>query len=114
MYKMKLVSATIPAAVLDDLRDVLVTIGIKGMTVSAADVRSREAKRAPLGCLRQRPFGDAMELVIETVIGDPLVVEVVKAIVAVSSSATAGGVSIRISDVIYGVRIRNAELVHEG
>ena len=37
---MKLVTATVPEHVLDDLRDTLLSIGIKGMTISAATRRS--------------------------------------------------------------------------
>ncbi|APR39338.1 P-II family nitrogen regulator [Paraburkholderia sp. SOS3] len=95
---MKLVCALIPAASLDALRDVLVAAGVKGMTVSDAAARPDEAA----GCM------------VETVIDDALLHAVVKTILAVCGEDTPGNVPMRISDVLYGVRIRNAERVTEG
>jgi nitrogen regulatory protein P-II 1 len=111
---MKLVSATVPEHVLDDLRDTLLSIGIRGMTISPATHRSPDDLDA--GFDRSRPciFEHAPEIVLETVVSETVVEEIVRAILAACSKVAPGGVSILVSDVIHGVRIRNSELVTEG
>jgi nitrogen regulatory protein PII len=111
---MKLVSANVPAALLNATRDTLVAIGVKGMMVSAAVVRSHEAADGDADGMRPRKLDDALELLIETVIDNALVGDVVEAIFAVCSDVATGDVSLRISDVLCGVRIRNGESIIEG
>jgi nitrogen regulatory protein PII len=111
---MKLVSATIPAVTLNALRDTLVMLGVKGMTVSLAKDAPRKTIDDHADTTHMRSSDDPAELMIETVIGDALVAEVAQAILAVCCDAVPCGISIRISDVLRGIRIRNSEVVSEG
>jgi nitrogen regulatory protein P-II 1 len=111
---MKLVTATVPESVLDDLRDTLVSIGIKGMTISAAMDRLSEDMDAGHGYSRPCTFPHAQEIVLETVVSAAIVNEVVKAISAACNEAASGGIPILVSDVTLSVRVRNFELVTEG
>ncbi|MGT2477476.1 P-II family nitrogen regulator [Paraburkholderia terrae] len=111
---MKLVTATVPAHVLDDLRDTLISIGIKGMTISPAmywspDEVSREFDRS-----RPCIFESVREIRVETVVSASIVDETVRAILAVCNKAAHDGISVLVSDVFCGIRIRNSELVTEG
>jgi nitrogen regulatory protein PII len=111
---MKLVTATVPEHVLDDLRDTLLSIGIKGMTISAATHRSPDEMNAEFDRSRVCIFENALDIRLETVVSATIVDEVVRAILAACNKAASGGISILVSDVIRGVRIRNSELVTEG
>jgi nitrogen regulatory protein PII len=59
-------------------------------------------------------FENALEIGLETVVGSAIVNEVVRAVWAACNKAAPCGISILVSDVIRGVRIRNSELVTEG
>jgi nitrogen regulatory protein PII len=111
---MKLVTATVPEHVLDDLRDTLLSIGIKGMTISPATHLSPDDMDAELDRSRLSIFENGLEIVLETVVSAAIAAEVVRAILATCNKAAPGGISILVSDVIRGVRIRNSELVTEG
>jgi nitrogen regulatory protein P-II 1 len=111
---MKLVTATVPESVLDDLRDALVSIGIKGMTISAAMDQLFKDMDAEHGHSRPCAFPNAREIVLETVVSAAIVNEVVKAISAACNEAPSGGIPILVSDVTLSVRVRNFELVTEG
>ncbi|MBP0594797.1 P-II family nitrogen regulator [Paraburkholderia sp. LEh10] len=111
---MKLVTATIPEHVLDDLRDTLLPIGIKGMTISPARQRSLDEMDPEFDRSRACVFENALEIRLETVVSATIVDEIVGAILAVCNKAAPDGISILVSDVIRGVRIRNSELVTEG
>jgi nitrogen regulatory protein PII len=111
---MKLVTATVPESVLDDLRDTLVSIGIKGMTISAAMNRLFEDRDAGHGHSRPCTFPNAREIVLETVVSAVIVNEVVKVISAACNKAASGAIPILVSDVTLSVRVRNFELVTEG
>jgi nitrogen regulatory protein P-II 1 len=111
---MKLVTATVPESVLDDLRDSLLSIGIEGMTISAAMDRLSEDMDAEHGHSRPCTFANAWEIVLETVVSAVIVNEVVNAISATCHKAASGGISILVSNVTLSVRVRNFELVTEG
>ncbi|EUC12722.1 UNVERIFIED_ORG: nitrogen regulatory protein P-II family [Burkholderia sp. CF145] len=111
---MKLVTAIVPERVLDELRDTLLSIGIKGMTISPATHRSPEEMDAEFDPSRPHIFEDALEIRLETVVSATIVDAIVRAILAACSEAAPGSISILVSDVIRGVRIRNSELVTEG
>lgn len=111
---MKLITATVPERVLDDLRETLLSIGIKGMTISAAVDRALDDMDAELYHSRPCIFPNALEIVVETVVGAAIVAEVVEAISAACNKAASGSIPILVSDVMLGVRIRNSELVTEG
>jgi nitrogen regulatory protein PII len=97
---MKQITATIPLSMLDGLRETLVALGINGMTISATVAPSWAATDA--------------QVALETVIGHALVPHVVEAIAAACRDVRGEGVLIGVSDVHCGVRIRNAEIIHEG
>jgi nitrogen regulatory protein PII len=111
---MKLVTATVPESVLDDLRDTLVSIGIKGMTISAVMDPLFEDMDAGHGHSRPCIFPNAREIVLETVVSAVIVNEVVKVISAACNKAASGAIPILVSDVTLSVRVRNFELVTEG
>jgi nitrogen regulatory protein PII len=113
--KMSLVTATIPALVLNTLHDELVVLGIKGMTVSqvaTADEEDIDLSRtaARLG----GRFKNPLQIVIETVVSQALAPAVVEAIHSACHGTQAGRVAIHVSDVLFGVRVRNGDVVHEG
>jgi nitrogen regulatory protein PII len=111
---MKLVTTTVPAHVLDDLRDTLLSVGIKGMTIFPVRRRSPDETDAEFGRSRLCIFENALEIGLEMAVGSAIVNEVVRAIWAACNTAAPCGISILVSDVICGVRIRNSELVTEG
>jgi nitrogen regulatory protein PII len=113
---MKRVTAAVPEHVLDDLRDTLLSIGIKGMTISAATPRSPDEMNAEFDRSRLCIFENEPEIGLEIVVSAAIVDEVVRAISAACNKAAPCGISILVlvSDVIRGVRIRNSELVSEG
>lgn len=111
---MKLVTATVPEYVLDELRDTLLSIGIKGMTISAAKCRSLDDAHEEFDHQRLHVFQNSLEIMLETVVHAALVTQVVDAITATCNEAAAGNAPILVSDVMLGIRIRNAEIVTEG
>lgn len=111
---MKLVTTTILEHVLNDLRDTLLEVGIKGMTISAATRRSTDETDTEFDRSRLRIFDNELEIRLEMVVSAAIVDEVVRAISAACNNAGSCDFSILISDVIRGVRIRNSELVTEG
>jgi nitrogen regulatory protein PII len=111
---MKLVTATVPVHVLDDLRETLLSIGIKGMMISPARGQPPGDMDAAFDRFRFSVFQDERLIVIETVVSTAIVDDVVHAISAACNETTSISVPILVSDVMLGVRIRNAELVTEG
>jgi nitrogen regulatory protein PII len=111
---MKLVSVTVPGHVLDELRDTLLSIGIKGMTISPATHPSFDETDPEFDCSRPSIFENALDIRLETVVNATLVNEIVRAILAACDATAQGGISILVSDVIRAVRVRNAEILTEG
>ncbi|GAB2895036.1 hypothetical protein GCM10027093_33070 [Paraburkholderia jirisanensis] len=111
---MSLVTATIPAFVLNALRDELVALGIKGMTVSQAATADEEDIDVSRTATRSSRFKSPPQIVIETVVSQALAPAVIEAIGAACNGTQAGRVAIHVSDVLFGVRVRNGDVVHEG
>jgi nitrogen regulatory protein PII len=112
--KMSLVTATIPALVLNALRDELVALGIKGMTVSQVATADEEDIDLSRGATRSGRFKSPLQIVIETVVSQTLAPAVIAAISSACRDTQVGRVAIHVSDVLFGVRVRNGDVVHEG
>jgi nitrogen regulatory protein PII len=110
---MKLVTTTIPEHVPDDLRDTLLAVGIKEMTISAATRRSPDETDAEFDRSGSCVFENELEIGLETVVSVAIVDEVVKAISAACNEA-----AMRHFHFGFGCDpwcpIRNSELVTEG
>ena len=106
---MKKLEAIIKPFKLDEVKDALVSAGIRGMTVSEVKGYGRQKGQSELYRGREYHIDFLPKVKIEVVVSDDLVEEAVKKILMAAKTGQIGDGKIFISDIEDVIRIRTEE-----
>jgi len=106
---MKLVTAIIKPFKLDDVRDALAEVGIKGMTVTEVKGFGRQKGHTELYRGAEYVVDFVPKIKIEVAVSDDVVEQVIEAIVNAAKSNKIGDGKIFVYEVDQAIRIRTGE-----
>jgi len=107
---MKLVTAIIKPFKLDDVRDALAEVGIKGMTVTEVKGFGRQKGHTELYRGAEYVVDFVPKVKLEVAVDSAIVEQVIEAIVGASRTDKIGDVKIFVYDVDRIIRIRTGEV----
>ena len=106
---MKLVTAIVKPFKLDDVRDALANVGVRGMTVSEVKGFGRQKGHTELYRGAEYVVDFVPKVKLEVVVGDDIVDQVIEAIVDGARTEKIGDGKIFVSPVEEVIRIRTGE-----
>ena len=106
---MKLVTAIIKPFKLDDVRDALAEVGIKGMTVTEVKGFGRQKGHTELYRGAEYVVDFLPKIKIEIVVADEIYEDVVSTITEKAKTGKIGDGKVFVTDVLNAVRIRTGE-----